>query len=237
MIFVLHFIAAIQIVFTLLTNYAQRHPIILCEAGSEHGNAFSAAFPATWTSQRKAPLALTQKEDSDPSQVETATVGEQAPRSPLQGYSLHQSNPQRDHDRCRRSLAMPNMQEDLQCNASILRRVWDFMASLCRPILPATAETDQIATLSSMELCKSMDRPRLGGSSMGSTNNPINLNGQRPQEGVPRREDGHQRKRPKKLQRRPKGQKAKARMQAWTKTELARPHCLPTRWIHHGCNR
>ena len=71
----------------------------------------------------------------------------------------------------------------------------------------------------------------------GIHNNPINLNGQRPQEGVPRREDGHQRKRPKKLQRHPKGQKAKANMQAWTRTELARLHCLPTRWIHLGYNR
>ena len=172
MIFVLHFIAAVQIFFTLVTNYVQRHPLILCESTScDHGNAIPEALPATWTSQRKVHLASTQKEDSTPSQVEAGTIGAQAPRSPFQRSNFHQSHQQRDDDRRSKSLVMPNMQEDLQCNTSVLRCMWDLMASLCRPILPATSETNQIAALSSMELCKRLDRTGLGGSSMGTTTN------------------------------------------------------------------
>lgn len=44
MLFVLHFIAAIQILFTLVANYVQTNPLILCEPNNfDHGYAITAA--------------------------------------------------------------------------------------------------------------------------------------------------------------------------------------------------
>ena len=72
MIFVLHYIAATQILFTLVANYVQSNPLILCEPNSfDHDYAITEA----WTSSSKAPLAFAQKRDQDPLSRATVTVG------------------------------------------------------------------------------------------------------------------------------------------------------------------
>ena len=163
MIFVLHYIAAIQILFTLVANYVQSNPLILCESNNfDHDYAITAACTEAWASSSEAPLAFAQKRDQDPFSRATGTVGGQAPTSPFQRPGIHQPHQSRTNGEQCWTMEMQDLHENMQLNTSVLWRMWDFLAPMLRSIFSTSSSTDQVAALSSMELCQ-----RLGGAGLG----------------------------------------------------------------------
>ena len=168
MIFVLHYIAAIQILFTLVANYVQSNPLILCESNNfDHDYAITAACTEAWASSSEAPLAFAQKRDQDPFSRATGTVGGQAPTSPFQRPGIHQPHQSRTNGEQCWTMEMQDLHENMQLNTSVLWSVWDFLTPMLRSIFSTSSSTVQVTALSPVDLRQRLDRAGLGRSILG----------------------------------------------------------------------
>ena len=213
MIFVLHYIAAIQILFTLVANYVQSNPLILCEPNNfDHDYAITAACTEAWASSSEAPLAFAQKRAQDPFSGATGTVGGQAPTSPFQRPGIHQPHQSRTNGEQCWTMEMQDLHENMQLNTSILWRMWDFLAPMLRSIFSASSSTDQVRSAQFNGAMPTTGRSRIGKIHTGMRLKSAIRNGRdlQGQERLP--EESPHEKPTKKMQTRTKVQREKAKL-------------------------
>ena len=172
MISVLHILTIFHILFTLLADYVQLHPLELCgnSTAVKYGHSYQETSGKTQTSSSKTTLALASQRHSRATNLEIGTADPPVGPPSLQGPSLHCTHQGSNGHKHIQFLEMPDLQENLQPSTPILRRLWCVVASMFRPDLSSSAEKPKSTKVSAMELCHRLVVPELGRTMAAGTN-------------------------------------------------------------------
>ena len=164
MISVLHILATFHIIFTLLADHVQLHPLELSDniTNGHHGHTHKETCRKTQASSSKAPLALASPGHSSALLFEAGQDPAQAGQPSLQRPGLHCTHQGNNGQQCIQLMAMSDLQEDLQPSTPILWRMWCVMASMLRPNISSSAEKPESTTVRAVELCHRLDCAKLG---------------------------------------------------------------------------
>ena len=180
MISVLHTIAIFYILFTLLADYVQLHPLILSEPlpSDSYDNCYSKKSRKAWQSKGQVDLVPAQERYTGCSSLETCYPSTKVEEAPLPRPSIYSQSRKSNGDRCNESLEMPNLQEGMQCNAPVLRCMWGLVAPVLRPNISTTTKESQSATVGSYGAMRQTGQLTIGKNRNGHKLQQTAINGQ-----------------------------------------------------------